>query len=146
MYCKNCGSKLDENASVCMSCGCNPNEGNKFCWNCKNETNENAVVCVSCGANLKLQGTNSTGMLQPKVYGTQPEIALTQEAKSWSTTLLLCIFFGGIGVHRFYTGHTGVGLLMLFTLGCCGILTIIDLIRIITGDFKDSNGHKLQKS
>jgi TM2 domain-containing membrane protein YozV len=65
--------------------------------------------------------------------------------KDWLTTLLLCLFVGGFGVHRFYTGHTGIGVVQLLTLGGCGIWALIDLIKIITGSFKDANGQPLLK-
>jgi TM2 domain-containing membrane protein YozV len=65
--------------------------------------------------------------------------------KSQLTALLLCIFVGVIGVHRFYLGYTGIGILMLCTLGCCGIFTLIDLIRIITGDLKPKDGEYSEK-
>ena len=67
------------------------------------------------------------------------------EQKDWLTTLLLAIFVGGFGVHRFYTGHTGIGIAQLLTLGGCGIWTIIDIIQIATGSFKDAQGQPLLK-
>lgn len=44
-----------------------------------------------------------------------------QSDKNWLATLLLCLFLGGIGVHRFYVGKVGTGILQLITLGGCGI-------------------------
>lgn len=57
--------------------------------------------------------------------------------KSKRTALLLCIFLGGIGAHRFYVGKGGTGILYLFTAGFFGIGWIIDIIRIATGSFRD---------
>jgi TM2 domain-containing membrane protein YozV len=65
--------------------------------------------------------------------------------KDWLTTLLLCLFVGGFGAHRFYTGHTGIAVVQLLTLGGCGIWALIDLIKIITGSFTDANGKPLLK-
>lgn len=65
--------------------------------------------------------------------------------KDWLITLLLCIFLGGLGIHRFYVGKTGTGILMLLTLGGCGIWIIIDIIMIATGSFKDAEGRDLKK-
>ena len=60
--------------------------------------------------------------------------------KSWVTTLLLSIFLGGLGVHRFYVGKVGTGILMILTCGGLGVWALIDLIMIIIGNFKDSDG------
>jgi len=65
--------------------------------------------------------------------------------KDWLTTLLLCIFLGGLGVHRFYTGHTVIGIVQLLTLGGCGIWSLVDLIMIAIGNFKDAQGNALVK-
>ena len=69
-----------------------------------------------------------------------------QSDKNWLATLLLCLFLGGIGVHRFYVGKVGTGILQLITLGGCGIWTLIDLIMIIPGSFTDKDGNKITNS
>jgi TM2 domain-containing membrane protein YozV len=69
-----------------------------------------------------------------------------QSDKNWLATLLLCLFLEGGGVHRFYVGKVGTGILQLITLGGCGIWTLIDLIMIITGSFTDKDGNKITNS
>tara|TARA_R110002050_G_scaffold300786_1_gene472682 strand:- start:20077 stop:20733 length:657 start_codon:yes stop_codon:yes gene_type:complete len=61
--------------------------------------------------------------------------------KSQLIALLLVIFVGIIGIHRFYLGYTGIGIIQLLTLGGCGVWALIDLIRIITGDLKPNGGN-----
>ena len=61
------------------------------------------------------------------------------------TALILCIIglFGIGGLHRMYVGKVGSGVLHFLTCGICGIGTIIDLISIISGGFRDSYGQPL---
>ena len=65
--------------------------------------------------------------------------------KKWMVALLLCFCLGCLGAHRFYVGKTGTGVAMLLTVGGCGIWTIIDLIMIAMGKFKDAEGNDLAK-
>ena len=59
------------------------------------------------------------------------------------TILIVAILLGGLGVHRFMTGHTGRGVLMLLTGGLCWIGTLMDIISIATGKFKTADGQEL---
>ena len=54
--------------------------------------------------------------------------------------LILVLLAGIIGIHRFYLGYIGIGIIQILTLGGCGIWTLIDMIRIITGDLQPKNG------
>jgi len=90
------------------------------------------------------QGYQQPGMMPVQPMMGVPVVMASQ--KDWLTTLLLCVFLGGLGVHRFYTGHTGIGIVQLLTVGGCGIWALIDLVMIITGSFKDANGLPLRKA
>ena len=62
--------------------------------------------------------------------------------KNRGVAALLCFFLGFLGVHRFYVGKIGTGLLWLFTGGFFGLGALIDFIFIICGSFTDSKGGK----
>ena len=70
---------------------------------------------------------------------------MVNEQKSFTVTILLAVFFGWSGAHRFYTGHIATGVLQLLTLGGCGLWTLIDFIMIIIGKFNTADGQALQK-
>ena len=105
-----------------------------FCANCGKELDDKAVVCIQCGC-----AVNGNSLLN------------NPSNKSWLVTLLLCLFLGTIGVHRFYTGKIGSGVVMLL-LTCLvisfpvsAIWALIDFILICTGGFKTADGKNLQK-
>lgn len=100
----------------------------KYCPNCGTQVNENAVVCVKCGVSLPNKDTQANNA----------------ENNKWLITLLLCIFFGYLGVHRFYVGKIGTGILQLITGGGCGVWTLIDFIMIILGSFTDAEGNPIK--
>jgi hypothetical protein len=93
-----------------------------YCRSCGNVVKKAAEICPKCGVR--------TG---------------TGDGRSWVVTLLLCLFLGGLGIHRFYTGSTVIGIIQLLTMGCCGIWTFIDLILILVGAYKTSDGKPLGK-
>ena len=61
-------------------------------------------------------------------------------------TALLCMFLGWLGIHRFYVGKIGTGLLMLVTLGGLGIWAFIDLLIVVCGAFRDRMGRPIRQS
>lgn len=96
----------------------------KYCSQCGAQLVDEAVVCPQCGC-----------AVQP-----QRSVDPNTSPKSRLIALLLCVFVGGLGIHRFYVGKIGTGVLWLLTAGCFGIGALVDLIMIACGTFTDSDG------
>jgi len=54
--------------------------------------------------------------------------------------LLLCLFLGVLGIHRFYVGKTATGVLWFFTGGFLVVGAISDFFKIFSGNFRDKRG------
>lgn len=143
MFCKNCGTQLNENAAFCVTCGAAAGQGNGYCSNCGKEVAPGAAVCLQCGA---------------AVNGTIPNAAAAANgaAKSKIAAGLLGIFLGWAGVHNFYLGYTGkaVAQLLISVLSCftlsfaSAIWGLVEGILILTGSANfttDANGVPLQQ-
>lgn len=98
-------------------------ENEKYCSECGSLINIKAEICPRCGVRqaLPTTGVNNEGII----------------------TLILCLSFGYLGIHRFYTGHIFIGILQILTLGGCGIWLLVDFILIVTGNFKTADGRVL---
>ena len=60
--------------------------------------------------------------------------------KGFTGIYILACLLGYLGVHRFMAGKIGTGVAMLLTLGGLGIWSLIDIIMIGLGNFKDKEG------
>lgn len=78
-----------------------------------------------------------------ETYAPAP-VATQASPKNLLVATLLCFFLGTLGVHRFYTGKIGTGILMIVTLGAFGVWTLIDFIMLLCGVFKDKEGLPLK--
>ena len=69
----------------------------------------------------------------------------TEKGSSFLVTLLLCLFLGYLGIHRFYTKNWIAGVLQLMTGGGCGVWWLVDLILIVAGSYRDGDGRPLER-
>lgn len=72
------------------------------------------------------------------------EAPVGHPTKDQSTALLLSVFFGVLGVDRFYLGQVGLGIAKLVTCGGAGVWAMIDTILIGMGKMRDSQGNSLR--
>ena len=103
-YCRSCGAKIPPNAAVCLSCGCNVNQGfYSYCETCGTKrVYPNAIVCMNCGSKFQ----SSMG---------------SSNISEWLTPFLLCLFLGYYGGHLFYTKDTKLAVIRLLI----GIFSVI---------------------
>ncbi len=158
-----CNHPGEEVAGACVYCG------KLFCKECLVEVN-GKLYCKNDVANLvnetkqQAAATTINGQQQmPRSQYTPPIIinntnnntstntnnnnmnnAYMINQKSKAVAAILCLLLGWLGIHRFYTGKIGTGLLYLFTWGFGGIGVLIDLILILTGSFRDKSGMPLR--
>ena len=117
MFCSKCGTQLPDSASFCSACG-------------------NAV---RAGAPVQPMQQPTINIVNSNTFS----VGGGYVNKSKWTAFFLCLFLGCLGVHRFYVGKTGTGLLWLFTLGFGGFGAFIDLIIILCDGFRDKMGQPL---
>ena len=104
-----------------------PNGITKFCEQCGSVIAKEAVVCPLCGCQVA-----AFQQIQPTVIiNNNNGVMNGATAKDKWMTFVLCFFLGVFGIHRFYEGKFGTGLLFLFTGGLFGIGWLVDIIRIL---------------
>jgi hypothetical protein len=94
---------------------------NKYCKYCGETIPGDAVVCTHCGRQVEVLKTTSQVVLTGGLGQPKDKIV----------ALLLCFFLGFLGVHKFYEGKVGMGVLYLFTMGLFGIGVLVDFIVLL---------------
>ena len=117
----------------------------QFCSSCGKPIKIKAEICPHCG--VRQSGSKE------------------KSEKSWMTCLLLCIFFGWLGIHRFYAGKiiSGIiialipvvfmpivsivtlGIMFLFLAPLSGLIWLIEIIIVATGNLKDGENKYIIK-
>ena len=133
MYCKNCGEKLNEGVNFCFNCGFKAGEGQGYCENCG--VRVNGATCSNCGNVIE----NYKEDLKENTYNNQGNNQgyVTRRQKSKVAAGILGILVGGLGIHRFYLGYVGIGILQIvvtiLTCGAGSLWGFIEGILILCG-------------
>ena len=69
---------------------------------------------------------------------------ISKKEKNIALVLSILGLIGFAGIHRMYVGKIGTGILWLLTGGIFFIGTIVDIVMIASGDFKDKSGAVLK--
>ena len=124
VFCTNCGAPISPAAVACMKCGAQPVGHRKFCRGCGSPLNPEQIVCIRCGTGVNSIKGNS-----------RPGSPASGSPKSRTTAGILGILLGAFGVHKFYLGSWGWGLVYIGAgLITCGTLTIAaEILGIVEG-------------
>lgn len=120
------------------------NTEQKFCKFCGERIDVECVVCPKCGKqveelrheipqqNVIINNNNTNNSCENYSY------------RSKVTAIVLCLLLGWLGIHRFYVGKIGTGIIWFITGGCFGIGWIVDFFMILFGAFRDKEGRLLR--
>ena len=143
MKCPSCGAEV--NTAFCEYCGTKMPLERIETQSIQAET----VIVNNYYPEEKKQGPYFGASQQPPLantayqggqYYAAPQMVYAS-SKSRTVALLLCVFFGIFGVHRFYLGRYAFGVLYLLTFACLGIGWIVDIVLLAMGKMKDRNGY-----
>lgn len=122
----------------CLSCGATLRQNDRFCPYCGTEAAMPAPKAETPVIHVHLE--------QPAVQARTERVYIERTVQprkselSRLVMLLLFLFLGALGVHRFYQGRFGMGVLYLLTGGLCGVGLIVDFFIILVGNPKDKYG------
>lgn len=141
-YCTSCRAQIPYKAMFCSSCGAPADAANgeiKYCSFCGAQIPLHSRFCSKCGKEAvqtygqpAQQPQNQPIIINNNIVQNAPAIIQAGKAKNKWLSFVLCLLFGIFGVHRFYEGKIGTGILWLLTWGCFGIGWLVDLIIILT--------------
>lgn len=139
-YCVNCGNEIKEDYVFCPECGFKVGGQLSVQDSTPSLYSINAgpmIVCRKCGAKMPADAIYcfECGYTFAKQYDDFEQIQkrIARLSGTWKNkwiALFLCVFFGWLGIHRFYEGKVVTGILYFFTIGVFGIGWIVDIIRI----------------
>lgn len=149
MYCENCGNLMNNNSNFCSNCGVKANKPARRCKSCGNEVREYDTVCEKCGQLIEKNSyentsannsdnSNSTytqaynsiynnpnsdnNFNQSKTYVPKNNNVGFKKPKSKIVAGILGILVGGLGIHRFYLGYIGIGIVQIVvSILTCGL-------------------------
>lgn len=122
-FCKFCGAKIPVDAVLCTSCGRQVEE--------LKQTQQTPNIVINNSNSSVNTNSNTNTNTNTNAVGTGAVIRVGKAKNKW-VALILCLFLGYFGAHKFYEGKIGMGILYLLTGGLLFIGVIIDFIAILS--------------
>lgn len=146
VYCKNCGTALEDGANFCMKCGTkvvSSEEAQTSAVTTDSKREERVRYWLTANAN-KLPENQMHSLKERLMAMTDAEFERISYINLTDPTLMLVIsiFFGSLGIDRFAIGDIGLGIGKLVTCGGLYIWWIIDLFNIMNAT-KEKNMQKI---
>ncbi len=133
MQCKHCGAEVGSEYRLCPYCRTEI----EYPINSQSSGNQPTIIVQNIVSNENtVSNRNNVG------YAARGVVC---SPKSKKLTLILAIALGFFGIHRFYVGKVGSGIVWLFTGGVFFFGYIYDIIKVLSGTFKDGNGLPIKK-
>ena len=137
MFCKTCGKEIPDGSAVCPECGAAQGK-TKFCRHCGAVIDADCVVCPKCGKQVETLAANTPNIVINNSNNNANTNVNTNVAygrggkpKNKWTAFFLCLFFGGLGAHKFYEGKILLGFVYMFTAGLFFVGWILDFFKLI---------------
>ena len=132
MYCKQCGAQIPDDFRFCSECGV-PLESTKHCPYCGTSIDRECIICPRCGKQVGNMQNNQPQIVINNTNTAQASavVYVGGRPKNKWVAFFLCFFFGTLGIHKFYEGKVGMGILYFFTVGLFGIGWLVDWITLL---------------
>lgn len=151
-YCINCGTPLGQECNFCPECGISLTsefqendtyeksgfiaDKYRICKHCGEMMPEDAFYCLACGNTFDYPEDDFENVKDRVINNVNPskrpvDTSIGVWKNKW-ISLILCVFFGVFGLHRFYEGKRITGFIYLFSFGVLGIGWFFDIILIAT--------------
>jgi TM2 domain-containing membrane protein YozV len=134
-----------EKPVFCSSCGSTLSSGMKFCGACGARVEAQGAAPAALAVGTPVASFTPGGVVS---YGVDPRSGLAYSSRSKVVAGLLQLLIGGLGIGRFYMGHSGLGvaqiLVTVFTCGFGALWGLVDGILILAGEPRDADGLPLR--
>lgn len=134
IICEECGKSISDKATTCPGCGApiKKESDKKFCTHCGKEIDKECIVCPNCGKQVgEIKHDQNIVINNTATASANSVVVLGKRQKNKWVAFFLCLFGGWFGLHKFYEGKIGMGILYFFTAGLFGIGWIVDIILLL---------------